>query len=43
MPIPAAKILQQYAPTGEAFLFVINGTIQCFVRPKGGLQHARRL
>ena len=36
-PIPSAKILQEYAPNGEAFLFVIAGTILCFVRPKGGI------
>jgi hypothetical protein len=36
-PIPPEKILQEYAPNGEAFLFVLAGTIQCFVRPKGGL------
>jgi len=36
-PIPPEKVLQEYAPNGEAFLFVLAGTIQCFVRPKGGL------
>jgi hypothetical protein len=35
--IPPEKILPEYAPNGEAFLFVLAGTIQCFVRPKGGL------
>jgi hypothetical protein len=35
--IPAEKILQEYAPDGEAYLFVLAGTIQCFVRPRGGL------
>jgi hypothetical protein len=35
--IPPEKILQEYAPDGEAYLFVLAGTIQCFVRPRGGL------
>jgi hypothetical protein len=35
--IPPEKILEQHAPNGEAFLFVLAGTIQCFVRPRGGL------
>jgi hypothetical protein len=35
--IPPEKIVGEYAPNGEAFLFVLAGTIQCFVRPKGGL------
>ena len=35
-PIPPDKILQEYAPNGEAFLFY-NGDILCFVRPKGGI------
>jgi hypothetical protein len=35
--IPPEKINQDYAPTGEAYLFVLAGTIQCFVRPRGGL------
>src|SRR5262245_5658830 len=34
--IPSEKILDEYAPDGEAHLFVLGGTIQCFVRPKGG-------
>ena len=37
VPIPPATILQEYAPNGEAFLFVVAGTIRCFVRPKGGI------
>jgi hypothetical protein len=37
MPIPPETILQEYAPNGEAFLFVFAGTIRCFVRPKGGI------
>ena len=35
--IPPEKILKEHAPNGEAFLFLVAGTIQCFVRPKGGL------
>jgi hypothetical protein len=34
--VPPEKILEEYAPNGEAFLFVLIGTIQCFVRPRGG-------
>jgi hypothetical protein len=26
-----------YAPDGRPYLFMLAGTIQCFVRPKGGL------
>jgi hypothetical protein len=35
--IPPEKILQEYAPDDGAYLFVLAGTIQCFVRPKGGI------
>ena len=35
--IPPEKILKEHAPNGEAFLFLLAGTIQCFVRPRGGL------
>jgi hypothetical protein len=35
--IPPQKILTDHAPDGQAYLFVLAGTIQCFVRPKGGL------
>jgi hypothetical protein len=35
--IPPEKINLEYAPNGQAYLFVLSGTIQCFVRPKGGL------
>ena len=31
------KIVQDHAPDGEAHLFLLAGTIQCFVRPKGGM------
>lgn len=35
--IPSEKIVQDYAPDGQAYLFLLAGTVQCFVRPKGGL------
>ena len=35
--IPPEKIVDDYAPNGHAYLFVLAKTIQCFVRPKGGL------
>ena len=35
--IPREKIVLDHAPNGEAYLFMLAGTIQCFVRPKGGL------
>jgi len=35
--IPPEKIVDDYAPDGQAHLFVLAGTIQCFVRPKGGI------
>ena len=35
--IPPEKILKEFAPDDQAHLFVLAGTIQCFVRPKGGL------
>jgi hypothetical protein len=35
--IPPEKIISEPSPNGEAFLFVLAGTIQCFVPPKGGL------
>jgi len=34
--VPPDKIVPDYAPDGQAYLFVLAGTIQCFVRPKGG-------
>jgi hypothetical protein len=34
--IPAEKIVQDYAPDGQPYLFMWSGSIQCFVRPKGG-------
>ena len=35
--IPPEKIVQDYAPDGQPYLFLLADTIQCFVRPKGGL------
>jgi hypothetical protein len=35
--IPSEKIVKDYAPDGQAHLFVLADTIQCFVRPKGGI------
>jgi hypothetical protein len=37
VPIPSEKIVQDYAPDGQPYLFMLAGTVQCFVRPKGGL------
>ena len=35
--VPPDKIVPDYAPDGQPYLFVLADTIQCFVRPKGGL------
>lgn len=35
--IPTEKIVKDHAPNGQPYLFMLAGTIQCFVRPKGGL------
>ena len=35
--IPPEKIVQDHAPNGQPYLFMLAGTVQCFVRPKGGL------
>ena len=35
--IPSDKTVPDYAPDGQAYLFVLAETIVCFVRPKGGL------
>jgi|SRR4051812_25372244 hypothetical protein len=35
--VPSEKIVPDFAPDGQAHLFLLAGTIQCFVRPKGGL------
>jgi hypothetical protein len=32
--VPPEKIVQDYAPTGQAYAFIIGETIQCFVRPQ---------
>ena len=31
------KSSRSYAPDDQAHLFMLAGTIQCFVRPKGGI------
>jgi hypothetical protein len=35
--IPPEKIVKDFSPTGDALLFLLADTIQCFVPPKGGL------
>jgi hypothetical protein len=35
--VPPDKIVPDYAPDGTPYLFMMAGTIQCFVRPRGGL------
>jgi hypothetical protein len=35
--VPPDKIVSDYAPDGRAYVFVMYGVIQCFVRPRGGL------
>jgi hypothetical protein len=35
--IPSEKIVEDYAPDGQPYLFMLSDTVQCFVRPKGGL------
>jgi hypothetical protein len=35
--VPPDKIVTAYAPDGRAYIFVMYGVIQCFVRPRGGL------
>jgi hypothetical protein len=35
--VPPDKIVPDYAPDGTPYLFMLAGTIQCFVRPRGGL------
>ena len=35
--VPPEKIVPDYAPDGTPYLFMMAGTIQCFVRPRGGL------
>jgi hypothetical protein len=35
--VPPDKIVSDYSPDGTPYLFMMAGTIQCFVRPRGGL------
>jgi hypothetical protein len=35
--IPPEKIVKDHAPDGQAYLFMLADTVQCFVPPKGGL------
>ncbi|MFL6798184.1 MAG: hypothetical protein ACJ8F3_12300 [Xanthobacteraceae bacterium] len=35
--IPPEKIVKEHAPDGQAYLFLLAKTIQCFVPPRGGL------
>ena len=37
IPIPPEKIVQDHAPDGQPYLFMLAGIVQCFVRPKGGI------
>jgi hypothetical protein len=35
--IPPEKIVRDFAPNGQPYLFMLANTIQCFVPPKGGI------
>jgi hypothetical protein len=35
--IPPEKIVKDFSPNGQPYLFLLADTIQCFVPPKGGL------
>jgi hypothetical protein len=35
--IPPEKIVKEFSPNGQPYLFLLADTIQCFVPPKGGL------
>jgi len=35
--IPPEKIVKEYAPDGQAYLFMLGNSVQCFVPPKGGI------
>ena len=35
--IPPEKIVNDFSPNGQPYLFLLADTIQCFVPPKGGL------
>jgi hypothetical protein len=37
VPVPPDKIIPDYAPDGQAYLFMLSDVIVCSVRPKGGL------
>jgi hypothetical protein len=37
IPIARDKIVSDYALDGQPYLFMMGATVQCFVRPKGGL------
>ena len=37
IPIPPEKIVQDHAPDGQPYLFMLAKTVQCFVPPKGGI------
>jgi hypothetical protein len=37
IPIPPDKTVQDHAPDGRPYLFMLAGTVQCFVPPKGGI------
>jgi hypothetical protein len=32
--VPPAKIVEEYSPSGQAYVYLIAHTIQCFVRPQ---------
>jgi len=35
--VPPEKIVPDFAPDGQPYLFLLADTIQCFVPPRGGL------
>ena len=35
--VPPEKVVKGFAPDGRPYLFMLANTIQCFVRPKGGI------
>lgn len=37
LQIPSEKIVEGFAPNGEGYVFLMAGTIQCFVRPRSGI------
>ena len=34
VPVPKDKVNMETAPSGRAYVFILAGTIQCFVRPQ---------